>query len=210
MTESLISGRVGLSSARSSAEAQARARMTGEGALFADNSVGRWFERTWRGDVFFASVAAVTLPVNANNLVSLFGLYNPPASGKLLEIIDVEAHYVVATTVVNALGVYSSTAAQSAAATFTTEVSARSRRLQDSTGSDARFYSSVTHSGTPSLEAIVGGWGAVTDGGATPIRKEFNGTLIVPQGILMSLAMTTAAATGSGITLGMTWAEVPL
>lgn len=210
MTDTVLAGRIGSLSTRSNGETRTVVRMSGEGAILADNAGGRYLERTYRGDVYFASAAAVTLPVNANNLVSLFGLYNPPSSGVLLEIIDVEAHYVVATTVVNALGVYSSTAALSAAATFTTAGTARSRRVQDGASNAARFYTAVTHSGTPSLEAIVGGWGAVTDGGSTPIRKEFNGSLIVPQGILISLAMTTAAATASGVTLGMTWAEIPV
>lgn len=211
MTDSVFAGRAGaMPTGRASGEQRTVVRLTGEGAQLADNLSGRYAERTYRGKVFFASVAAVTLPVNANNLVSVFGFYNPPASGVLMELIDVEAHSVLATTVVDALGVYSSTAALSAAATFTTPGTARSRRLQDAAGNQVRFYTAVTHSGTPTLEALVGGWGAVTDPTSNATRKEFNGSLIVPQGILFSMAMTTAASTSSGITIGLTWAEIPV
>lgn len=212
MTDTYLAGRTRLMPSRTTNnESRTVVRMSGEGAILADNASGRYMERTYRGAVFFASAAAVTVPVVANNLVSVWGLYNPPDSGVLLEVIDVEAHAVLATTVVNALGIYSSSAALSAAATFTTlGTTKRNRRLQDGTSGSARFYSAVTHSGTPVLEAIVGGWGAVTDPTSMPTRKEFNGSLIIPEGILVSLAMTTAASTGSGITLGMTWAEVPV
>jgi len=164
-----------------------------------------------RGLVFGAHRAAVTLPTNAATLASLFGLYNPPSSGKMVELIDVEAHYVVATTVVTALGVYYSNGSNATGATFTTELRSaiESGRLGEGQTSVCRFYSAVTHVGTPALAGIVGGWGAVTDSGATPIRKEFNGSLQFPPGTLVALAMTTAAATTSGVTLGMRWAEVP-
>lgn len=173
----------------------------------------RYQELAARGLVFGASRAAVTLPVNAATLVSVFGLYNPAGSGKMVEVIDVDAHYVVATTVVNALGVYYSQGTNASGATFTTQSqsSVISARVGEGITSVCSFYSAVTHVGTPVLApgGIVGGWGAVTDGGSTMVRKEFNGSLLFPPGSLISLAMTTAAATASGVTLGMRWAEVP-
>lgn len=173
--------------------------------------INRYQELALRGKVFSASRAAVTVPVNANNLVSVFGIYNPPSSGVLLDLFEVEAHYVVATTVVNALGVYFSTIALSAAATFTTQAQASviNARLDEGPAASARFYSAVTHSGTPALKAIVGGWGAVTDGGSTPVRKNFGGRILIPEGVLVSLAMTTAASTATGVTLDAHWAEIP-
>ena len=167
----------------------------------------RYAELCARGRVFHFSVAAVTLPVNANNLVSLFGVYNPPGSGVMMEMIEAEAHYVVATTVVNALGLYA--LGNQTGATFTTLGTIQSSRLTEGVASACRAYTSVTYSGTPLLADIIGGWGAVTDGGATPIRKAWKGSVQIPPGVLASLAMTTAAATASGITALMRWAEVP-
>ena len=167
----------------------------------------RYTELAARGKVFHFSVAAVTLPVNASNLVSLFGVYNPPSSGVMMELIEAEAHYVVATTVVNALGLYALD--NQSGATFTTLGTIRSSRLSEGVASAVRAYSSVTYSGTPLLADIIGGWGAVTDSGSSPVRKEWDGKIMVPPGVLISMAMTTAAATASGFTGLLRWAETP-
>lgn len=170
----------------------------------------RYQELAARGQVFHLSRAAVTLPVNAATLASVFGLYNPPGSGTMLELIEAEAHAVLATTVVNALGLYYSNGTNASGATFTTQISTiENARLGEGVPTVCRAYSAVTHVGTPVLADIIGGWGAVTDGGATPIRKQWNGRIQVPPNTLLALAMTTAAWTGSGFTGLLRWAEVP-
>lgn len=199
MTDFILRGR-----SQSNNAADKTVRVGDDGSLVL---IDRYAELAARGKVFHFSVAAVTLPVNASNLVSLFGVYNPPGSGVMMELIEAEAHYVVATTVVNALGLYG--LPDQLAATFTTQGVIRSSRLSEGVSSSCRAYSSVTYSGTPLLADIIGGWGAVTDGGATPIRKQWNGKVQVPPNNLISLAMTTAAATGSGFTGLLRWAEVP-
>lgn len=171
----------------------------------------RYAELAARGQVFSASQAAVTVPVNAATLVSKFGLYNPPQSGKMLELIEVEAHAVLAATVVNGLGLYYSNGTNATGATFTTlaQASIENGRVGEGVPSVCRFYSAVTHVGTPALLDLIGGWGAVTDGGATPVRKMWDGKIQVPPGTLLALAMTTTISTTSGVTLAMRWAEVP-
>ncbi len=195
--------------ARASAEFALRARMTGEGGFLYENLSGRFAERNYRGKVSSFSVAAVTIPVNAATLGSVCGIYNPVGSGMMLEIIDTDIVNVDATTVVNAYGWYSSTAALTALATFTTPGTARSRRMQDPVGSVARVYTAVTHSGTPNLEALIGGTGAVTTTSNQSMYRKWDGTLLVPPGILMSIAATTAAGRASGNTIVFTWADVP-
>jgi len=170
---------------------------------------GAYAELARNNRVFFASAAAVTLPVNASSLASKFGVYNPPNSGVNLELINATAHAVVATTVVDALGLYYSNGTNATGATFTTQGTVQNRNVGGPSGA-AQFYSAVTHVGTPVLLDLIGGWGAVTDGGSTEISKDFNGSVIVPPGTLLALAMTTAASTASGITLGMSWAEIPI
>lgn len=169
----------------------------------------RYQELALRGRVYSITRAAVTLPVNAATLVSLAGIYNPPSSGVFLELIDVAAHYVVATTVVNALGVYYSQGTNATGATFTTQIPIENARVGEGSASSCRAYSSVTHVGTPVLKDIVGGWGAVTDGGSTLVYRKFGGSILFPPGTLVALAMTTAAATTSGVTLSAQWAEIP-
>lgn len=197
-----------------------RARLKGPGNAQSDQQVRcgddgslveltRYMELAMRGLLYAATVTAVTLPVNAATLASKFALYNPPGSGVLLDLVDVEAHYVLATTVVNALGIYFSNGTNATGATFTTAGVIQNARLGEGRASAATFWAAATHVGTPVLVDIVGGWGAVTDGGATPVRKEFNGKILIPPSTLVSLAMTTAAATGSSVTASIRWAEVP-
>lgn len=183
-------------------------RVGDDGSLVAQN---RYAELANRGLVYSASRAAVTIPVNAATLVSVFGLYNPAGSGKMVELIEAEAHAVLATTVVNALGLYYSNGSNASGATFTTQLQSavENGRAGEGIASVCRFYSAVTHVGTPALLDLIGGWGAVTDGGATPIRKAWDGKILLPPGTLASLAMTTAASTSSGITALLRWAETP-
>jgi hypothetical protein len=163
-----------------------------------------------RGKVFSFAVAAVTVTVNASNLVSVCSLYNPSGSNVMAEILDVEAHAVVATTVVNALGVYFQNGSLVEAATFTTRSNAIiNGRLGEGQTPALQAYSALTHSGTPALAAIVGGWGAVTDPTSCPTRKDFSGSLVIPPRTIVSLAMTTAASTATGVTMQIRWAEVP-
>lgn len=170
---------------------------------------GQYAELARLGKVFFASAAAVTLPVNAATLASKFGVYNPPSSGVNLELINATAHAVLATTVVDALGLYYSNGTNATGATFTTQGTVQNRLVGGPSGA-GQFYSAVTHVGTPVLLDLIGGWGAVTDGGSTEVSRDFNGSVIVPPGTLLALAMTTAASTASGITLGLSWAEIPI
>ncbi len=203
-----ITGRAGGLSARLTGDQEVGARMSGEGNFLSENLSGRWAERTYRGNVHFLARAAVTVPVNASTLVSVCGIYNPPGSGKVLEILYTDIGFALATTVVQSFVWVSSTVSASALATFTTAVTARNRRMQDPSSTVARVYSAVTHSGTPDVECHIGSTGATTFAGMA-LTREFNGSLIIPQGVLASIATLTAASTSSGINLGFAWADLP-
>ncbi len=167
-----------------------------------------------RGNQFSFSVAAVTLPVNAATLASKMGLYNPANSGIFVEILEISAHYVVATTVVNALGLYVSQGSNATGATFTTPATTTlNARVGEGPAGIATAYSAVTHVGTPALVDIVGGWGAVTDSGSGAIYKTYGLStgrrILLPPASLLAVAMTTAAGTGSGFTASLAWRELP-
>lgn len=190
---------------------QVLARFSREQQLIVAQDSGDFADSCSRGQVFTANQAAFTMPVSANNLVSKFALYNPPSSGVLLELIDADIATVLATTVVDAVALYFSTVALSALATFSTQAqgSVVAGNLSG-VSSKAQFYSALTHSGTPALAKLLGGWAAVTDAGLNDVHYEFDGRIMVPPGVIVSLAMTTAASTGSGITAALTWRERPL
>lgn len=174
-------------------------------------NVDRYGELALRGKVFRASRTAVTVPVNASNLVSVFSLYNPPSSGVFLDIVEATAHEVLATTVVDVIGLYFQTGSLVASATFTTRdtTDVQSARLGEGNSPQGQFYSALTHSGTPALADFIGGWGAVTDSGVADLLRQFNGRLLLPPNGIISLAMSTAASTASGIAAALTWAEIP-
>ncbi len=170
---------------------------------------GDYFEANYRGKVFTANVTAVTVPAITSGVVSVFTLYNPPGSNVIGEIINTQIGQVLATTVVDTIAWYSSPPAATAAGTFTTLGTARSSRVQDPTTNAIKFYSAYTHSGTPSREEIVGAFGATTDVNAALPTVQHNGRLLLPPGIAMSLCMSTAAGTTSGLDLQTVWAEWP-
>lgn len=170
---------------------------------------GDFFEANYRGGLFSANVTAQTIPVIASGLVSVFTLWNPPGSGIIGELVRTTIGQVLATTVVDAVGWYSSSAALTALGTFTTLGVARSCRVQDPVANRIKFYSAYTHSGTPIREDIIGSFGAITDAGLSPADKQHNGTILIPEGIAMSVAMSTAAGTASGLDIQATWSEWP-
>lgn len=180
------------------------------GEMLASELHGKYYTAGYRGTTFGFSVAAATLPVNAASLASKMTLYNPPGSGKNLELIHLDWSYVLATTAVNGVGVYYSTVAQTAAGTFTTATTSQALNLAAPVGSVAIPYSAYTASGTPVLIALCGYTGAVTSTAANVNQYMFDGKVIVPPGYSIHVAMTTAASTGSGFTGMISWAEWPI
>ena len=173
------------------------------------NVHGEYFEVNYRGKLFTANVTAVTIPAIASGLVSVFTLYNPPNSGVIGEVVSVQLGDVLASDVVGTIGWYSSSAALTALGTFTTLASPRSSIVQNPAANSIKFYSAYTHSGTPLREDIITALGAVTDTNVLPIEKNYNGKLLLPPGIAMSIAATAAMAT-TGSDLQATWAEWPV
>jgi hypothetical protein len=183
---------------------------TVHGAVQTAEVHGRWFEANYRGKVFAFLVTAVTVPAIASGLVSVFTLYNPPGSGVVAELIETSIGQVLATTVVDTFGWYSSSATLTAAGTFTTKGTARSGSVQSAVANAVLPSSAYTHSGTPLREDIIGSHGATTNANSSMIDKVYNGELILPPGIAMSVAASTAAGTASGLDVQAKWAEWPI
>lgn len=171
---------------------------------------GKFFAACARGALFTANVAAVTIPVVAATLVSVFSLYNPVGSGKLLELVDIDISTVLATTVVNTVGLYTSSPVLAAKGTFTTAGTALSGLVGSTAQGVGIPYTAYTHSGTPTLYRIVGGWGAVTETSVNQMHYDFDGKVAIMPGGIVSVATSTAAETASGSDIGMTWIETPI
>lgn len=170
---------------------------------------GQYFYPTLRGKGFYFDVTGVTVPVVAATLVSVFSLYNPPQSGVLAELVDVDINQVLATTVVNTFGWYFTAGSGAQGSTFTTPGTARARRVGDTASNRVTPYSALTHVGTPVRCDTIGGHGATANATSSGIHKEYNGKLLVPPGVVISLATSTAAGTASGLGLAVSWLEWP-
>lgn len=168
---------------------------------------GKWFEANYRGKLFTANVTGVTVPVIASGLVSVFTLWNPPNSGVVGEIVSTQIGQVLATTVVDTIAWYSSNPSLTALGTFTTLGVPRSRQVQGAAANAIKFYSAYTHSGTPLREDIITAFGAVTDASFAFPEKLHDGRLILPAGVAMSVAMSTAAGFTAGLDIQADWAE---
>jgi len=188
---------------------EAQLPLSEHGAVQAQDVHGKWFEANYRGKLFSFNVTAVSIPVVASGLVSVCTLHNPPSSGLVGEIVSVTLGQVIAATVVDTVGWYSSSVALTAAGTFTTIAQARSSTVQSSPANGIKPYSAYTHSGTPVREDIIASFGATTNTTASVIEKQYDGRLLLPAGIAMSVAMSTAAGTTSGLDIQVVWAEWP-
>jgi hypothetical protein len=172
---------------------------------------GKYAQAGMRGISFSANVTAKTVGVISATYVSVFALYNPPGSGVNLELIDMDVGSVVAATVVNTLGLYFSPPVSAAAATFTTDASNTilPAMLTVPTSGKGKFYSAATFSGTPSRCAIIATYTATTATVLSSVHYEFDGSLIIPQGVLITPAMSTAASTASSVDIALRWMETP-
>lgn len=168
---------------------------------------GKHFYPNLRGRLFQFDVTGVTVPVIAATLVSVFSLHNPPSSGVIAELVDVDIDQVLATTVVGTFGWYESHGANALGATLTTAGTVKSGRVGDTPNNKVVAYSALTHVGTPVRADIIGGHGATTN--QNQIRKEYDGKLLLPPGVIISLATSTGPATASGLGLSVKWIEWP-
>lgn len=174
---------------------------------------GKYYAANYRGRLFWANVTAQTIPVIAATLASVFSLYNPVGSGVNLEVVDMDISQVLATTKADTFGLYYSSQALTSKGTFGTLGTASntgSGIIGTPVGGQGQFYSSYTHSGTPVRCANIGGFGATTNVSLALMHYEFDGRVIIPPGVVVSLALATAVSVASSIDVSMRWCEWPV
>ena len=181
-----------------------------QGEQLASELHGKYYVANYRGKLFECNAYAVTVPAIAATLVSVFTLYNPVGSGINMEMVDTSVNQVLAATVVDQVGWYFSPAALTAKGVFTTAGTVNSGMVGASPANKGTFWTAFTHSGTPVLADVIGGYGATTNTTAGGITKFYDGRLILPPGIAMSVAMATAAGTTTGLALEARWMEWPV
>lgn len=172
---------------------------------------GKFYTSAYRGRLFSANVAAVTVPVVTTTMISVFSLYNPLTSTVNLELVDFDCGNNLATTVVNVIGLYWQGNPTAQLGTFTTVGVLGTNyfpAIPSGPAGQGAFYSAFTHSGTPTRIKCIGNFGAATN--SALVHYDFDGKVILAPGSVVSVAMSTTVNTGSGVSLGITWAEYPI
>lgn len=181
-----------------------------QGEAYVGHVHGNYYAAAKAGLVFHAHATAKTVPVVAANMASVFSVYNPIGSGKVLELISADIGLVLATTVVDVIGLHYEKFTSAPTYTAGTEISAL---LGSGLRSTAVYATALTHvaMGTTSAAraAILTTFGAVTSTADNPITYYFDGKVLVPAGVAVSVATSTAAWTATGMDIGLSWVEWP-
>lgn len=170
---------------------------------------GPWYYAGVRACSFSFNVTAVTVPVIAATLASVFSLYNPVGSGKILELIDLDAGNLGA-TVIDVLGLYWQGSPAADKATFTTPSVFGTNHFGASPGRGTAVgvpFRALTHSGTPARIAVLNSQNTTSVVTGTPIHFDFNGKVVLYPGDVVSVASSTGAMTASSTDLSIRWAE---
>jgi hypothetical protein len=177
-----------------------------------DGLHGKHYIVNYRGKLFEANAGNIVIPVVANNLVSVFSLINPPSSGVNAEMVDVTIGLTFALAVVDAVGWYYSPATSLFAGTFTTPGTANSGEVANNPPNKVLFYSAYTHSGTPKLVDTIGQIGATAITSSINTTKFYDGRLILPPGVVISLAVSTTVgvAATNAFNVEARWCEWPV
>lgn len=179
------------------------------GALFSETQ-GQYAQAARAGIVFHAAAPVLTIPVQAASLASVFTLINPAGSPKTLELIEADLAIILATTVVSGVALYEqSVAGGNVLPTTFTAGTPTNALVGSGLKNQGIFCSAATHIGALTLKDIVSTFGATSSTADNAVAKRFNGTIFLPPGSCLALAMTTAGSTASGLGAHISWAEWP-
>lgn len=174
---------------------------------------GKYYQETLAGQMFVGAtvVAGTTIPVQATNLVSTFTFWNPAGSGVNMELVRYTLGLTTTVTVVGDISIYAQSqvgSAVTAPGTLTAGV-IRPMNLGGPSASLVSFYTAATLvnvTGTNFFRMVtVAGPGAVTANNVLPINYDFDGSMIVPPGTLITTAGFAAQTAAMDQTL--TWIE---
>jgi hypothetical protein len=184
------------------------------GAGYVQEYHGPGYPGAFYQKAFSFDVTAVTVPVNAPTLASVFTLYNPPTSGVNAELQSIDVGLLSATTVIDVLGLYWQGPTLASLATLSTIGVWGTNWFGAGTASgnpgQVTPYSAFTHSGQPVRTDIINSWNTTSVVVGTPARKDYNGRKLLPPGHVWSLAMSTAAGHASTTDLHMDWQEASI
>lgn len=193
--------RVGPDVIADGSEAPLRAGKTGEAVI--TNLHGRYFEQTYRGNMFSAAnQAAQAVSVALATTYTGLMLYNPIGSGKILVPNLVKFSLSVAPAAIASIGLISGV--QTAAPTGLTALTVRSTQIGNASTGSGVAYSAATISTPVWLQQLVDGFTAAALPAPSPVVDLQGAYEILPGGFIAIGALTAVTGLGS-----ITWEEVP-
>lgn len=192
------------------------------GEVLTSDVHGKYYTQTVRGQVYTGSspAAGCVIP-KYDSTTPTFCLWNPQGNTKNFELIKISMSVtVLGTSVVDSLFLGKTSSAGSGlsatgaiVAFASTPTSIFNGLLDSGVASTAKFSSAGTitllAAATPFYHLPFSRDLATTGAGAPVMSCDFDGTIIVPPGVAISLA-ATPAATSTTYNISLTWAEVPI
>ena len=217
----LIQGQVGPSSTQSVLPGSTPAvRLGQQGDLVASQLHGRYYETTYRNNVFSLSLnnvatgSTLTAYVGASGGTPALAVYNPPGSGKNLVPLMASYNNVVSAGTSAATVAWALWYGPTVAITQATLSPALNQASLQATGSSSIGYKNVaTTSSTALTNAYNIGYyywaSAVGAFQSTPTLADLFGSVVIPPGSMMALG-ASAAATAATWQCNLIWEEVPV
>lgn len=190
----------------------AKARFGKQGEQMASELHGRYYEQTYRGNVFSGSIVGQVTTVGLATTYTGLCLSNPVSSSRNLVLLKAGFSFLVAFSAAAHVGLmtgYNGTTN----VTHTTPVTVRSQFFIGSAAAASGLLdSAATLPTAPTVNEILGSGltGAITTTPLTgPSNIDLGGSLILPPGAYCAFYTSTASGTASGA-FSFTWEEVPV
>lgn len=206
----LIQGQVGpiASSTSLAAGVQATARMDNLGGLAASQLLPRYYETTYRRQMYtIANQAGVTTSAALTTTYVGLCIANPTTSTVNAVITKAGYAFTVAPAAAMVVGLMTGVGA-----TITTNLVTARNRFVGGVGAQVLASTSLTLPGTPVLETVIGEvtTAAITQAPVGPSAIiDLEGSLILPPGAFCAFYTSTASG-ASGFFGSFQWVEVPL
>lgn len=207
----LIQGQVGpiASSTSLSAGVQATARMDNLGGLTATQLLPRYYETTYRRQMYTAATLGNTPVATTSQLTQAYtGLCIANPTTSTINVVVTKVGYSSIVQQTNALAVGLMTGV---GASITAAITPRNRFV-GGVGSQCLASTSLTLPAVPVLETILGTihTGALNLTGVQPMTNvDLEGSLILPPGAFVAF-YTSAASAATSMHFSFQWVEVPL
>lgn len=184
-----------------------------QGDLMVSELHGRYYEQTYRNNVFSGSIVGQTTTVGLATTYTGLCLSNPISSQVNLVVNKVGYAFIVAFGAGAAIGLLTGFNATTNV-THTAAVTVRSQKFTGATATNATglLDSSATLPTAPTLNMILasGLTGAITTTPFVPAGLvDLEGSLILPPGAYCGIYTSTASGTNAGA-FSFTWEEVPV